>query len=90
MTDAALKQPLPKITVVARSTPKTKLRIVNALKELGEVVAVTGDGVNDAPAMKNADIGIAMGSGSEITKEVSDIILLNDSFSTIRSAIFFG
>ncbi len=90
MTDADLKQTLPKITVVARSTPKTKLRIVNALKELGEVVAVTGDGVNDAPAMKNADIGIAMGSGSEITKEVSDIILLNDSFSTIRSAIFFG
>lgn len=90
MTDEELKRRLPKITVVARSTPETKLRIVCALKEMGEVVAVTGDGVNDAPAVKNADIGIAMGAGSEITKEASDIILIDDSFSVIVKAVAFG
>ncbi len=81
---------LKNVSVVARSTPKTKLRIVELLKKSGEVVAVTGDGVNDAPAIKHADIGISMGSGSEITKEASDIVLLDDSFSTIVKAISFG
>lgn len=90
MSDGELKEVLKTVTVVARSTPNTKLKIVNALKEMGEVVAVTGDGVNDAPAIKNADIGIAMGSGSEVTKEASDIILLDNSFSTIVTAISFG
>lgn len=90
LSDEQLKEILPNVKVVARSTPKTKLRIVKLLKELGEVVAVTGDGINDAPAIKHADIGIAMGGGSEITKEVSDIILLDDSFSTIIKAITFG
>ncbi len=90
LTDDELKQKLTKITVVARSTPKTKLRIVTLLKEMGEVVAVTGDGVNDAPAIKHADIGIAMGAGSEVTKEASDIVLLDNSFSTIVTAISFG
>lgn len=90
LTDDELKLKLGKITVVARSTPKTKLRIVTLLKEMGEVVAVTGDGVNDAPAIKHADIGIAMGGGSEVTKEASDIILLDNSFSTIVTAISFG
>ncbi len=89
-SDEKLKLALPNISVVARSTPKTKLRIVKMLKEMGEVVAVTGDGVNDAPAIRHADIGISMGDGSEITKEASDIILLDNSFSTIVTAISFG
>lgn len=80
-----------KITVVARSTPAIKLRIVRQLKAQGEVVAVTGDGINDAPAIKHADIGIAMGvNGSEITKEAADVILLDDSFATVVKAVSFG
>ncbi len=91
LDDYALKKILPKISVIARSTPTTKLRIVKALKELGEVVAVTGDGINDAPAIKHADVGIAMGkSGSDITKESADVVLLDDSFSTVVKAIAFG
>ena len=90
ISDERLKDMLPEIKVVARSTPSTKLRIVKLLKEMGEVVAVTGDGVNDAPAIKQADIGISMGAGSEITKEASDIVLLDNSFSTIVKAISFG
>jgi len=90
LTDNELKEILPKISVIARSTPLVKLRIVQLLKEMGEVVAVTGDGINDAPAIKQADIGIAMGSGSQVTKEAGDIVLLDDSFSTIVKAINFG
>lgn len=90
LDDESLARILPQITVIARSTPETKLRIVNVLKKSGNVVAVTGDGVNDAPAVKNADIGIAMGDGSDITKEASDIILLDNSFSVIVKAISFG
>lgn len=90
MTDEELKRALSRLTVIARSTPETKLRVVRVLKECGEVVAVTGDGVNDAPAVKNADIGIAMGAGSEITKEASDIILIDDSFAVIVKAVAFG
>ncbi len=90
MSDEALCERLESISVIARSTPLIKLRVVNLLKAMGEVVAVTGDGINDAPAMKQADIGIAMGSGSQVTKEAGDIILLDDSFSTIVKAIAFG
>ena len=91
LSDDALKKIIPRITVIARSTPLIKLRVVRALKSLGEVVAVTGDGINDAPAIKQADVGIAMGiSGSEITKEAADIVLLDDSFATVVKAIAFG
>ena len=85
-----LKRQIRDVTVIARSTPATKLKVVTALQSLGEVVAVTGDGVNDAPAIKHADIGIAMGDGSEITKQASDVVLLDNSFSTILKAITFG
>lgn len=89
--DEALKIILKRVKVIARSTPSSKLRIVKCLKELNEVVAVTGDGINDAPAIKHADVGISMGvSGSEITNETADIVLLDDSFATVVKAIEFG
>lgn len=90
INDERLKEIISRIKVIARSTPETKLRVVKILKELGEIVAVTGDGVNDAPAVKHADIGISMGDGSEITKEASDVILLDNSFSVIVKALSFG
>ncbi|MBE5756485.1 MAG: calcium-translocating P-type ATPase, PMCA-type [Clostridiales bacterium] len=90
LTDKELKKVLPKLSVVARSTPLTKLKIVKAYKELGKVVAVTGDGINDAPAIKQADVGISMETGTEITKEASDVILLDNSFATIVKAVSFG
>lgn len=91
VNDEDLIKILSKVNVIARSTPIVKLRIVKALKKAGEVVAVTGDGINDAPAVKHSDVGIAMGkTGSEITKEAADVILLDDSFSTIVKAVAFG
>lgn len=91
MSDDELAQALKKIQVIARSTPLVKMRVVKALKAQGNVVAVTGDGINDAPAIKNADVGIAMGiAGTEVTKEASDIVLLDDSFSTIMKAVQWG
>ena len=91
MSDEELAQALKKIQVIARSTPLVKMRVVKALKAQGNVVAVTGDGINDAPAIKNADVGIAMGiAGTEVTKEASDIVLLDDSFSTIMKAVQWG
>ncbi len=91
LSDEELLRMLPKISVIARSTPTTKMRVVKLLKSQNNVVAVTGDGINDAPALKNADVGIAMGiSGTEVSKEASDIVLLDDSFSTIVKAIAWG
>ncbi|MEG1552166.1 MAG: calcium-translocating P-type ATPase, PMCA-type [Kiritimatiellia bacterium] len=91
LDDAAFAAILPSVRVIARSTPTVKLRVVNTLKKLGNVVAVTGDGINDAPAIKHADVGIAMGiTGTEVSKEASDILLLDDSFSTIIRAIQWG
>jgi Ca2+-transporting ATPase len=91
LSDDELSKMLPKISVIARSTPTIKMRVVKLLKAQGNVVAVTGDGINDAPALKNADVGIAMGiSGTEVSKEASDIVLLDDSFSTIVNAIAWG
>ena len=82
---------LPRLQVLARSTPQDKLLLVKSLQELGEVVAVTGDGTNDAPALKNADVGFSMGiSGTEVAKEASSIVLLDDNFSSIVEAIVWG
>lgn len=91
LSDEEFSDRLAGIRVIARSTPSIKMRVVNALKAQGNVVAVTGDGINDAPAIKNADVGIAMGiSGTEVSKESSDIVLLDDSFSTIIKAVQWG
>lgn len=91
LSEAEMSALLPNIRVIARSTPVVKMRVVNALKAMGNVVAVTGDGINDAPAIKNADVGVAMGiSGTEVSKEASDIVLLDDSFSTIVKAVQCG
>lgn len=91
MSDRQLQKMLPKISVIARSTPTVKMRVVKLLKARDDVVAVTGDGINDAPALKNADVGIAMGiSGTEVSKEASDIVLLDDSFATIVKAVEWG
>ncbi|CAM2861888.1 calcium-translocating P-type ATPase, PMCA-type [Helicobacter burdigaliensis] len=91
MSEEDFSKILGQVKIVARSTPSTKMRIVKELKRQGNVVALTGDGINDAPALKNADVGIAMGiSGTEVSKEASDVVLLDDSFSTIIRAITWG
>lgn len=91
LSDEEFARVLPRVRVIARSTPLLKMRVVKQLRSEGNVVAVTGDGINDAPALKNADVGIAMGiSGTEVSKEAADIVLLNDSFSTIVTAVKWG
>lgn len=90
MTDSELQQAVKKVTVFARVSPQDKLKIVDALQSNGEVVAMTGDGVNDAPALKSADIGIAVSAGSDVTKSTADMVLLDNNLSTIISAIEQG
>ena len=90
MTDVQLDRELDQVRVFARVAPAHKLRIVKAFKKKGRVVAMTGDGVNDAPAIKEADIGVAMGNGTDVTKEAASVVLLDSSFATLVSAIEEG
>ena len=91
MTDEELREAVRSVSIFSRVIPEHKMRIVRALKENGEIVAMTGDGVNDAPALKYADIGIAMGKrGSEVSREAADLILMDDNFTTIVETVKDG
>ncbi|MCL2672230.1 MAG: calcium-translocating P-type ATPase, PMCA-type [Clostridiales bacterium] len=90
MNDEQLKRALPNLRVLARALPADKSRLVRLAQELNMVVGMTGDGVNDAPALKKADVGFAMGSGTEVAKEAGDIVILNDNILSIAKAILYG
>ena len=90
MSDDKVKQILPKLKIVSRALPSDKSRLVRLAQELNLVVGMTGDGVNDAPALKKADVGFAMGSGTEVAKEASDIVILDNNFLSITKAILYG
>ncbi len=90
LTDLEIGAVLPKIRVIARSLPQDKSRLIRIAQSLNLVVGMTGDGVNDAPALKKADVGFAMGSGTEVAKEASDIVILDDNILSIAQAILFG
>lgn len=90
LSDKEAKEKLPYIKVIARATPNTKLRIVRLAQELGLCVGMTGDGTNDAPALKAADVGFSMGSGTDVCKEAGDIIITDDNFVSITDAVLLG
>jgi calcium-translocating P-type ATPase len=90
LTDIELREKIPHLRVVARALPSDKSRLVRITQDMGFVVGMTGDGVNDSPALKKADVGFAMGSGTEVAKEASEIVILDDNFSSIDKAILYG
>ena len=90
LSDTQLKEMLPKICVIARAVPTDKSRLVRIAQEMDLVVGMTGDGINDAPALKRADVGFAMGSGTEVAKEASDIVIVDNNFASIVKAILYG
>ena len=90
LSDIEVKNILPHLRVVARALPQDKSRLVKIASSMGLVVGMTGDGVNDAPALKKADIGFAMGSGTEVAKEASDIVILDDNIQSIAASILYG
>lgn len=90
LSDKELTERLPHLRVIARISPLDKVRIVRGLQALGEIVAMTGDGVNDAPSIKEADVGVAMGSGTEVAQAVADLVLLDNNFETIAAAVDEG
>lgn len=90
MDDDTVKGMLPNIKVIARALPTDKSRIVRLAQEMNLVVGMTGDGVNDSPALKKADVGFAMGSGTDVAKEAGDIVILDDNFRSIKDAILYG
>lgn len=89
-TDNEIKEILPHLKILARSLPQDKSRLVKIAQSAGLVVGMTGDGVNDAPALKKADVGFAMGSGTEVAKEASDIVILDDNLLSISNAVLYG
>ncbi len=90
MSDDAVKEIIPRIRVIARALPTDKSRMVRLCQEMNLVVGMTGDGVNDSPALKRADVGFAMGSGTEAAKEAGKIVILDDNFKSIKDAIWYG
>ena len=90
LSDEELHRRAPKLKIIARARPEDKLRLVKALQDNNEVVAVTGDGTNDAPALNAAQVGLSMGSGTNVAKEASDITIIGDSFSSIGRAVMWG
>ena len=90
MSDEKLKEILPNLRAIARALPSDKSRLVKVAQEMNLVVGMSGDGVNDSPALKKADVGFAMGSGTEVAKEAGDIVILDDNFNSIEKAILFG
>ena len=90
MSDDNVKEILPKLKVVARALPSDKSRLVKVAQEMNLVAGMSGDGVNDSPSLKKADVGFAMGSGTEVAKEAGDIVILDDNFNSIDKAILFG